>query len=224
MRHYLLNSVVPLVLAVIGTAALIYSWSYEKQELARAYEEVNRLQRSQLVIDTDEVARDQWIIALNQEIGKSKPNQDVLAVTARGALVTLVRWQSHMEMRVAKSSAEYTQTIATREAIVAQAHRYADAKDYSGLVKMLKNIQENLWASNSTSHLDDAFFAQVDEANAKVAEIEATMRWCYIAGTAALLLSSVLSNLLLDRSFRRNTNQIMSLTEAITRSLNRKKK
>src|SRR5215212_1183141 len=97
MRRWILNSAVPLVLAAIGTAALIYSWSYEKRELIRASEEVNRLQRSQLVIDIDEVARDQWIIAFNQELSKSEPNQDVLAVTANGAIMNLVRWQSHME-------------------------------------------------------------------------------------------------------------------------------
>lgn len=210
MRHWILNSAVPLVLAVAGTAALIFSWSYEKQELARASEEVNRLQRSQLVIDIDEVSRDQWIIAFNQELSKSEPNQDVLALTAYGAVRNLVTWQSHMEMRVSKSSTQYQQTIAARKAIVAQSQQYADAKNYSALAQMLQKFQEISRASNSTSRLDDEFSAQVDAANAKVAEIEANMRWWYISGTAALLLSSILSNLLLDRSFKHLEHQVTS--------------
>src|SRR6266850_6073007 len=203
MRHWRLNSAFPLVLAGAGTLALIYSWSYEKHQLARASEEVSRLQRSQLVIDIDEVARDQWIIAFDQELSKSEPSHDVLAVTANGAVVNLITWQSHMEMRVAKSPAEYQQTIAARKAIVAQAQRYADAKNYSELAKILQAFQEMSRASNSTSRLDEAFFAQVNAANDKVAEIEATMRLWYIVGTAALLLSSVLSSLLAERGFQR---------------------
>jgi hypothetical protein len=198
------------MLAAAGTASLIYSWSYEKQELARASEEVNRLQRSQLVIDIDEVARDQWIIAFNQELSKSEPNQDVLAVTASGVVMNLVRWQSHMEMRVAKSSEQYQQTIAAREAIITQAQQYANAKNYSALAQMVQKFQELSRAASSTSRLDDKFFAAVDAANAKVAEVEASMRWWYVIGTAALLLSSIMSSLLLDRSFQRLEHQITS--------------
>jgi len=214
MRRWILNSAVSLILAALGTAALVYSWSYEKQELARASEEVNRLQRSQLVIDIDEVARDQWIIAFNQELTKSEPNQDMLAVAAHSALVNLVTWQSHMEMRVAQSAADYQNTIAARKAIVAQAQQYADAKNYSALAKVLQSFQEMSRASNSTSRLDDKFFAQVDAANAKVAAVEANMRWWYIVGTAMLLFSTILSNVLLDRSFQRLERQIPSKARA----------
>lgn len=210
MRVWFLNTAIPLVLAAAGTTALVYSWSYEKQELSRASEEVNRLQRSQLVIDIDQVARDQWIIAFNQELAKSNPNPDVLAMTANGAVMNLVIWQSHMEMRVAKSPIEYQQTIKAREAIVAQAGQLANAKNYSSLAQMLQKFEELSRASNSTSRLDKEFFAQVDAANAKVAEIEANMRWWYIVGTAALLLSNILSNLLLDRSFKRIEHQVTS--------------
>src|SRR5262245_23868713 len=153
IRRWILNSAIPLVLAATGTAALVYSWSNEKQKLARASEEVNRLQRSQLVIDIDQVARDQWIIALNQELSKSEPNQDVLAVAANAAVRNFVTWQSHMEMRVATSSAEYQQTIASRTAIVVQAQKYADGKNYTALTKMLQGFQEMSRSSNSTSRL-----------------------------------------------------------------------
>src|SRR5687768_14271388 len=103
MRTSWLSSTVPLLLAAIGTALLIYSWVYEKGEMARALDDVNRLQRSQLVIGFDEIARDQWFIALNQEFVKEKPNKDLLAAAAHGAVVNLLKWQSHMEQRVTSS-------------------------------------------------------------------------------------------------------------------------
>jgi mevalonate kinase len=210
MRGWILNSALPLVLAVAGTASLVYSWSYEKEELSRATDEVNRLQRSQLVIDIDEVARDQWIIAFNQELSKSEPNQELLAVTSYGAVNNLLMLQSHMEMRVAKSREQYQQTIAARNALITRAKEFAEAKNYSALAQILNKFQELSRASNSTSRLDDEYFAAVDTANSKVAEIESNMRWWYMAGTAALLLSSLLSSVLLDRSFQRLEHRIAS--------------
>jgi CRISPR/Cas system CMR-associated protein Cmr1 (group 7 of RAMP superfamily) len=52
------------------------------------------------------------------------------------------------------------------------------------------------------------FFARIDEANARIAEIEGAMRFWYLAGTAMLLFSSVLASILMDKSLRRIENQI----------------
>jgi len=210
MKRWLTNSFFPLLLAAVGTFALVYSWTYEKKELADATEDMARLQRSQLVIDIDEVARDQWIIAFNQEVGKVNPNPDVLAVTANGAVTNLVMWQSHMEMRVAKSAEQYQLAIAGRETIIAQARQYADKKDYKALSKMLQDFERTSRESDSTSHLDTKFFSEVDEANARVSAAESGMRLWYILGTAALLLSSIVSNVLLERSSQRLERQILS--------------
>ena len=75
MRGWLLSPGLPLALAVIGTVGLANSWIRQNRELVGAYENLSRLQRSQLVIDTDEIARDQWLIALDQELTKEKPNE-----------------------------------------------------------------------------------------------------------------------------------------------------
>jgi len=96
MRGWILSPGLPLALAVIGSFGLAYSWQVQNRELVHAYDDVTRLQRSQLVVENDEVWRDQWIIALSQEVVKDKPNEVWLAETAHQALEGVVRWQTHM--------------------------------------------------------------------------------------------------------------------------------
>src|SRR5216684_6405564 len=67
MRRWFLSPGLPLALATVGTFVLANSWISQNRELVRAYDDVSRLQRSQLVIEHDEIWRDQWLIALNQE-------------------------------------------------------------------------------------------------------------------------------------------------------------
>ncbi len=181
---------------------------YEKEELARASENVARLQRSQLVIDIDEVDKDQWIIAFTQERNKSQPNEQVLTVTARGAVSSVAMWESHMEMRVASSQAHFEQTIAARKAIIAKAQEYADAKNWTALADMFDNFDKLFRSSNALARLDQQFSAEVDAARTNVSRIEAEMRWWYVIGTAALLLSTIVSNVLLERSFRKLERQL----------------
>jgi hypothetical protein len=91
MRLSLRPRIAPVLLTILGTGSSLYSWTYEKRELASASDEVNRLVRSQLVIASDEIARDQWVIALNHEIAHGVSDPDVLADLAHGALDGFVR-------------------------------------------------------------------------------------------------------------------------------------
>jgi hypothetical protein len=115
-----------------------------------------------------------------------------------------------MEMRVAKSQTESQQTIAARNATIAQVKQYADEKNWPALAKMLQTFEGLSRASNSTSRLDAKFSDVVDETYSKVVDAERSMRVWYIFGTAALLLSTVLSNVLLERSFQRLERQMPS--------------
>ena len=203
MRRWMQGSSIPMLFAVAGTAALVYSWSVEKRELARVSEALNRLQRSQMVVNIDQLARDQWLIALNQELTKAEPNSDFLAVAANEALTNFVIWHSHMEMRVAGTSAESERVIAGRETAIAEAKRLEEARDYPKLLRMLQMLHAEARRSNSTAILDRAFFSRVDQASAELARIEARMRLWFMLGTAMLLFGSTLSGILLDRSLDR---------------------
>jgi hypothetical protein len=193
----------PLLLAVVGTMGLANSWIVQNRELTRAYEDVSRLQRSQLVIDTDQIARDQWLIAMDQEIAKEHPNEELLAATAHGALQGFLMWQTHMEGRVTESPDEYKKELAARDLMLAQAQKLANNKDYKSLMAALQKITTMSHALHTTDELDKQFFAAVDAANDQVAEIETRVRFWYVFGTTLLLLSSVLASVLLELTLRR---------------------
>jgi hypothetical protein len=203
MRGWILSPALPLALAAIGTLALIYSWVHQNRELVRAYEEMSRLQRSQLVIDTDEVARDQWLIALDQEMTKQKPDEEFLAVAAHGALEGFLRWQTHMEGRVTESPEEYAKELAARDFLLRQAEGLAQTKDYRALMAVLQKLTVTSRDLHSTAELDKRFFAKVDAANDKIAESEGSVRSWYVIGTASLLLSTILASIFLEVTLRR---------------------
>lgn len=208
MRSWVLTVGLPLGLAVIGTLGLIDAWDHQNRELARATENVSRLQRSQLVIDNDEIARDQWLIALDQEISKPKPNEEFLTNAAQGAIEAFLLWQTHMKIRVAASPLEYQKELNTRDAMIAQAEEFAGAKDYGGLIAMLQKLAAMPQTRQLTAELDKEFFAEVSAADNRVADIESRMRFWYVFGTFLLLLSTLFANIFLDRTLRRMEEQI----------------
>lgn len=210
MSHgWLVSPGLPLALAVIGTLGLAYSWDVQNRELISAVDDTTRLQRSQLVIDIDEISRDQWLIALDQEIAKEKPNADLLAVTAHGALEATLQWQSHMKGRVADSQDEYRKQLAERDLILEQAEKVAESKNYRALVAALEGLTTD--ARGLTAELDEKFSVRVDAANHRVTKAESRMRTWYFVATAFLLLSSILASVFLELTLRR-------VTEAQSRS------
>jgi hypothetical protein len=209
MRRWIISPGLPLVLAAIGTIGLINSWARQNRELVRANENVYLLQRSQLVIDIDEIARDQWLIAIDQEIAKEKPNSEFLVVAARGALEGFLRWQTHMEGRVDGSTDEYKKELAARGSMLAQADKLVEAKDYRSLTALLQNLTEMSHNLHSTNYLDNQFFSAVDVANTKVAENEGRVLFWYVLGTSLLFLSSMLASVFLEVTLRRmETNKL----------------
>jgi hypothetical protein len=65
--------VIPIVLTVLGTTALIGAWRSQTVVLSAATDTRLSLQRSQLVISLWEAKRDQWVVAMNQELTKTSP-------------------------------------------------------------------------------------------------------------------------------------------------------
>jgi hypothetical protein len=211
MRRWLFSPALPLLLAVIGTVSLTTAWVRQNRELVRAYDNISRLQRSQLVIDTDEIARDQWLIALDQEIAKQKPNEDFLATAAHGALEGFLRWQTHMEGRVAESPGQYKEELAARDFILGQAEKSAQSKDYRTLMALLHKLTRMSDTLHPTAELDKQFFAAVDAANDRVSESEGKVRFWYVFGTAFLLLSSLLASITLEITLRKVEAQTLHL-------------
>jgi len=195
MLSLLRRRIVPVLLTIFGTAALLYSWAYEKHELGSASDEVNRLVRSQLVIASDEIARDQWLIALNHEVAHDVSDPEVLAVLAHGALDGFVRWYSHMEMRVARTSDQYQLNIGVRDAVLARAKLLAAAKNYPALLESLRQLSTLAKTLKATERLDDQYFAQIAAARKQVSDIESRVTLWYFLGTISLLLGSTIASL-----------------------------
>jgi hypothetical protein len=187
-------------MAMIGTAALAYSWQMQNQELVKASDDVSRLQRSQMVVDIDEIQRDQWLIALDKDISSVKPDPELLSVEAREAFEATLVWETHMKGRVADSPIEYQNQLAQRDAILAQAEKLAEANDYKALTQALQGLTRN--SKDLTRALDQKFFDEVDRATGKVASLESNMRGWYLIGTALLLLSSITASLSLEVTLR----------------------
>ena len=61
-----------------------------------------------------------------------------------------------------------------------------------------------VWGTHEpATRLDEQFFAAVDAANNRVAEIEGSVRRRYLVGTALLLLSTIVVSVLLELTLRR---------------------
>src|ERR1035441_969615 len=105
---------IPITLAVLGVAALMIAWHSQNVALATATDTRLTLQRSQLVISQWEGKRDQWVIAMNQEFSKTKPDRAWLARTLAEANKATLMWQGYMKLRVDRDSASREQILAQR--------------------------------------------------------------------------------------------------------------
>jgi branched-subunit amino acid aminotransferase/4-amino-4-deoxychorismate lyase len=190
-------------LALFGTVALCLSWFRDTHDLTKARENLARLQRSQLVIDIDKVGRDQWLIAMDQEIAKAKPDPYFLAFASRGALEGAVRWATHMEGRVAASPEEYEQELKARDELLANAQKWEDARDYKNLNRVLGLLNQRMRSTAAVARLDKQFFDSIDAAQDKVARLERGVREWYIAGTGSLLPSTILASIFLEIGLRK---------------------
>jgi hypothetical protein len=189
----------------------------QNDELSQATGEVSRLQRSQAVVDTDETQRDQWLIALDEEIVKDKPSPALLSAAAHNALECTVRRESHMAERVSNTSDEYKQAIAEREAIEAQADVLLAKQDYKALIAVLNHFVD-VDRKGGTASQDKKYFDTVDEANATVSMMQRRVRLTYLWATALLLLSSVLGSVSLDMTLRKITRD-----SSLTKSSNKRR-
>lgn len=219
-RNWYRGPFFPIALAIIGTSGLTYAWVRQNHELIHAYEESTRLQRSQLVIDLDEIARDQWLIAFNQEVGKEKPSDDALITDAEGSVEAVLMWQTHMAGRVAESSDEYNEILKARGELREKAAKLREVKDYKGLIELLHKLAEPSRNQQMIASLDKKFAASVKAANDKVAEIEGSMSLWYVVGTTFLLFSSILASVSLEITLRRLEGQIPHIE---SKSSNKKK-
>ena len=102
---------------------------------------------------------------------------------------------------------EYQEQLANRDALLAQAGKLDQAKDYKALMEILDRIVKMSKASDMTANLDQQFLAEVDAANGRVSESESRMQFWYFVATALLLLSSVAGSVLLELTLRKIVRQ-----------------
>ena len=216
---WILSPLLPLMLLVVGTSTLAYSWWLQNTDLSDANDNISRLMRSQLVVSQWEAKRDQWLIALNQEIAKEKPHPGVLALSASESLKATAIWQSYMALRVAKTQEDRDRIIHIRESLIKQADTLNAAGDYRSLGELL---QKHTGLSNLlgvTKVLDTRFVEDVDEARRLAKAISNRIWQLYLFGTTLILTSTVIASIQTDLTLRRiHTNVAPLLAKGPKRS------
>jgi hypothetical protein len=185
----------PIVLTVIGTTALAYAAVLQVTRSPETAEAKTRLQRSQLVVQIAETERDQWNIALNQEVTRGTPNQAMVRAAALQLVETTARWRAFMAMRVAHSPTDYDSAIAERETIIATARKLYDTGDAEHLLKLAQTLSSQIRDLKEVEQLDDKFFKDVDETNAEDTKVSRNITTFYIIGSTLMLISVVASTL-----------------------------
>jgi len=193
----------PTAFVIAGTLILCYATFLQLTKAPETAEAKSRLQRSQLVIDIAEGQRDQWLIALNQELTRDKPNRSMLAAAAVESITTNARWRSYLALRTAKSQDEANAAISERDAIIAQAEELNKRGDVDGLIGMTRAFAIVMKGRNELRQSDSLFFAEVDEANATDAMISARIAASYVLGSIIMLISTVASALQSNRTLNK---------------------
>jgi hypothetical protein len=206
-RGWVLSPGIPLLLAVIGTAALAYSWYLQSGELVRASDYMARLERTQFIIENDELSLDQWLIALDQELAKPAPNEEIVTVAAHKEYEENLRLISHMKERVAVSGAEKQQIIDMRTALENRANKLAESKDYKTLLNAIRELVRSGKDMNTIENLDQQYSQSLEEAHNRIAVLERQVRFYYFCATGLLLLSSLLASVFLELTLRKVAEQ-----------------
>jgi hypothetical protein len=202
-RRSFLSDLWPTALAIVGTFILGYATILQLTNAPETAETKGRLQRSQLIIDIAEGQRDQWLIALNQELTRDKPNRSMLAAAALESITTNARWRSYLAMRTAKSQDAANAAISEREAIIAQAEELNRRGDVDGLIGMTRAFVSVMKKRNELGQSDNLFFAEVDEANAMDTKISNRIAASYVLGSIIMLISAVASTVQSNRTLNK---------------------
>lgn len=196
----LVTSSWPILLAVIGTVLLAYASVLQLTKIPDTAEERSRLQRSQLVVDLAEGQRDQWLIALNQEQTREHPNPAMLGVTALEYIETTERWRSYLALRSADSQEAHDSAINKRNNAIAAAKQRYDDNDVAGLLKQAHALKEAISRNNEIEQSDSQFAAETDQVNSDNSRINRRTTFCFIFGSALMIVSTAVSSLQTTRS------------------------
>jgi hypothetical protein len=192
---------IPLVLAAFGTAGLFIAWHSQYLTLAAATDTRMTLQRSQLVINLWEAKRDQWVIAMNQELSKTAPNRAWLARTLAETNKATIMWQGYMKLRIEKSEKGREQILADRNRLLDGIDALLMKLDTEGLEDVYTANVAVFNASRSLESLDQQFFAISDEGIAAERTAENRMAAAYMIGTGLMLLSTIVAGIQQTRAF-----------------------
>jgi cell division septum initiation protein DivIVA len=183
---------------VLGTLSLAYAWKVQNYDLAVAQDTRITLQRSQLVINLWEAKRDQWVIAVNQELAKSRPDQLFLAAARAQANKATIMWQGYMKLRVEKDGA-VREKIRRRNRLLSATDERLAMADTKSLLELSATDAASFKALKSLDALDKQFVDVVDETDATVRIANGAMSKFYVLGTALMLLSTIISSTQMTR-------------------------
>ena len=194
----LLNAIAtfwPILLAIFGTGCLCYATFLQLTAAPQFSEEKTRQQRGQLVVDIFEGQRDQWRIAVNQELAREKRDPAVLAVAALEALRSTARWRAVLGFRAARSKEEYQSMIAQRDAIIARGLSLYQAGEIDELLRMLNGIGAVVEGRKEIEQYDDAANVKMVETYQADEAVSKRLLTAQIVGSILMLISVVGSSL-----------------------------
>lgn len=185
----------PLGFAVLGTVALAYAWKVQNYDLASATDIRASLQRSQLVVNLWEAKRDQWVIAMDQELTKTQPDRLFLARATAEASKATIMWQGYMKVRVEKNGAERERIFTARNQLLSGIDVLLAKVDTKALQEVFSANVSTFNSSQSLEALDQRYFAIIDETDEAARIANKKMSTFYVAGTALMLLSTIVASL-----------------------------
>ncbi len=196
------SPLLPLVAAVAGTLSLIYAWKLQNYDVAAAADTRGLLMRSQLVVNLWEAKRDQWVIALNQELIKPKPDRQFLSMAAAEANKATLMWQGYLKVRTTKAQSERQNIFAERDNLIAGIDKLLERSDPNALMQVLDANVRTFKAYKSLDALDQQYFQVVDQTDGEIQRATWWMSTFYAAGTALMLLSTIISSVQLAQALR----------------------
>ncbi len=175
---------------IIGSSILFLSWIVDKNYQSSYQETKEGLQRSQLVVDIEEVHRSLYDLAYAQEIRKQPCDSFLLAFAALGQTRTKINLYTWGLGRVNENSKAYDTMVAVKNTIIQISEESMLSRNYKKLFEahaLVSKVFVNNYMQN-----DKKFTDKYGEVKLALARWNSIFKWLYAIGTILLGVSYVI--------------------------------
>lgn len=174
---------------IVGSLILFSSWIVDKNYQSEWAATRDKLQRSQLVVDIEEVHRSLYDLAYLHELKKQPVDSFSLAVAALGQTRTKLNLYTWGVGRVTDNADEYQQMIATKRQIIEISEYSLLTSDYKKLFEA-HDIVTKVFTKNYMKN-DASFSDKIDVVNQEQDKWDKRFFWLYVVGSFVLGVSYI---------------------------------